>query len=103
MKCDSRNVIYLISYKCCGKQYVGSATGIKERSRIHESGINKGKVRRDVANHLLYVCRSSANIFQYSQLQLIENVSVQNEDEIDKLGKRKILASAIIYLKPRAK
>ena len=27
LKCDSRNVIYLISCKCCGKQYVGSATG----------------------------------------------------------------------------
>ena len=30
LKCDSRNVIYLISYKCCGKQYVGSATSFKK-------------------------------------------------------------------------
>ena len=35
LKCDSRNVIYLISCKCCGKQYVVSATGFKERFRIH--------------------------------------------------------------------
>ena len=30
LKCDSRNVIYLISYKCCGKQYVESATSFKK-------------------------------------------------------------------------
>ena len=30
LNCDTRNVIYLISCKCCGKQYVRSATGFKE-------------------------------------------------------------------------
>ena len=30
LKCDSRNVIYLISLKCCGKQHVGSAFSFKE-------------------------------------------------------------------------
>ena len=60
LKCDSRNVIYLIS---CGKQYVGSATGFKER--IDNSDINTGKVRCGVANHLLNVCHSSASKFEY--------------------------------------
>ena len=45
LKCTSKNVIYLISCKCCGKQYIGSATGFKERFRIHKSDINTGKVR----------------------------------------------------------
>ena len=35
-KCDCRNVIHLTSCKCCGKQYVGSTTGFKERFRIHK-------------------------------------------------------------------
>ena len=85
MKCDSRNVIYLISCKCCGKQYVGSATGFKERFRIHKSDINTGKIRCGVANHLLNVCRSSTSKFEYLQVQLIEKVSVQNDDDIDKV------------------
>ena len=70
LKCDSRNLIYLISCKCCGKQYVGSVTGFKER--IDNSDINTGKVRCGVANHLLNVCRSSASKFEYLQVQLIE-------------------------------
>ena len=85
LKCDSRNVIYLISCKCCGKQYVGSATGFKERFRIHKSDINTGKVRCDVTNHLLNVCRSSASKFDYLQVQLIEKVPVQKDDDIDKV------------------
>ena len=84
-KCDSRNVIYLISCKCCGKQYVGSATGFKERFRVQKKYINTGKVRCGVANHCLNVCRSFASKFQYLQVQLIENVSVQNDEEIDKV------------------
>ena len=85
LKCDSRNVIYLISCKCCGKQYVGSATGFKERFRIHKSDINTGKVRCGVANYLLNVCCSSASKFENLQVQLIEKVSVQNDDNIDKV------------------
>ena len=86
MKCDSRNVIYLISCKCCGsKQYIGSATGFKERFRIHKSDINTGKVRCGVTYHLLNVCRFSASKFQYLQAQLIKIVSVQNDDDIDKV------------------
>ena len=85
LMCDSRNVIYLISFKCCGKQYVGSATGFKGRFRIHKSDINTGKVRCGVPIHLLNVCRSSASKFEYLQVQLIEKVSVQNDDDIDKV------------------
>ena len=72
----------MISGKCCGKQYVGFATGFKERLRIHKSNINTGKVRRGVASHLL---SRSASQFEYLQVQLIEKVSVQNDDDIDKV------------------
>ena len=85
LKCDSRNAIYLISWKCCGKQYVGSATDFKERFRIQKSDINTGKIRADVANHLLNVCLSSTSNFEYLQEQRIENVSVQNGDNIEKI------------------
>ena len=85
LKCDSRNVVYLISCKCCGKQYIGSATGFKERFRIHKSDINTGKIKYGVTNYLLNVCRSSASKFEYLQVQLIEKVSVQNDDDIDKV------------------
>ena len=85
LKCDNRNVIYLISCKCCGKQYVGSATGFEERFRIHKSDIDTGKVRCGVTNHLLNACRSSASKFEYLQVQLTEKVSAQNDDDIDKV------------------
>ena len=38
-----------------------------------------------MANHLLNVCHSSASTFEYLQVQLIEKVSVQNDDNIDKV------------------
>ena len=73
----------MISYKCCGKQYVGFATGFKERFRIHKSDINTGKIRVGVANHILNVCHSSTSKFEYLQVQLIEKFSAQNDDDID--------------------
>ena len=85
LKCTSKNVIYLVSYKCCGKQYIGSAIGFKERFRIHKSDINTGKVRCGVANHLLNVCHSEGNKFEYLQIQLIEQVSVNNSKNINKM------------------
>ena len=85
LKCTSKHVIYLISCKCCGKQYIGSATGFKERFRIHKSDINTGKVRCRVANHLPNVCHSEGNKFKYLQIQLIEQVSVNNCKNIDKM------------------
>ena len=77
--------MYLISCKYCGKQYVESATGFKERFRIHKSDTNTGKVKCGVADHLLNVCRSSASKFEYLQVQLIEKVSVQNDEDINKI------------------
>ena len=38
-----------------------------------------------MANHLLNVCRFSTSKFEYLQVQLIEKVSVQNNDDIDKV------------------
>ena len=75
----------MISWKSCGKQYVGSATGFKEIFRIHKKDINTGKIRVSVANHILNVCRSSTSKCEYLQVQLIEKVSVQNDDDIDKV------------------
>ena len=75
LKCDSRNVIYLISCKCCGKQYVGSVTGFKERFRVHKSDVDTGKVRCGVVNHLLNICRSSASKFEYLQLKLMTTLT----------------------------
>ena len=89
LKCDSRNVIYLISCKCCGKRYVGSANGFKERFRIH-CDINTGKIRCSLLNHLLNVCRSFTSKFEYLQVQLIENVPAQSFG-----GKRKVQAQFI--------
>ena len=77
LKCTSKNVIYLISCKCCGKLYIGSAIGFKERFRIHKSDINTGKVRCGVANHFLNVGHSEGNKFECLQIQLIEQVSVR--------------------------
>ena len=85
LKCTSKNVIYLISCKCCGKQYIGSAISFKERFRIHKSDINTGKVRCGVANHLLNVCHSEGNKFEYLQIQLIEQVFVNNSKNIDNM------------------
>ena len=43
-----------------------------------------------MANHILNVCRSSTSKCEYLQVQLIEKVSVQNDDDIDKFcGKEK--------------
>ena len=85
LECDSRNAIYLTPCKCCGKQYVGSAIDFKEKLRIHKSYINTSKIRCGVANHLLNVCPFSASKFEYLQVQLIEKVSVQNDEDIDKV------------------
>ena len=85
MKFESRSVIYLIFWKCCSKQYVRSATGFKETFRIHKSDINTGKVACGMANHLLNSFCSSARKLEYLQVQLTEKVSVQNDDDIDKV------------------
>ena len=85
LKCDSRNNVYLISYKSCGKQYLGSTTGFEERFRIHKGDRNTDEARCGVWNDLFNVFHSSASNFDYLQVQLIEKVSVQNDDDIDKV------------------
>ena len=77
---------------------------LKRDLEFTKNDINTGNIRCGVANHLLNVCHSSASKFEYLQLQLIEKVSVQNDGDNDSFaGKRKILAVAIIYVKPRVK
>ena len=84
LKCGSGHFIYLIFCKCCGKQYVGSATDFTQRFKIHKSDINTCKIRCGVRNHLLNVSRSSPSKFEYLQVQLRENFCVQNDDNIGK-------------------
>ena len=96
MKCTTNNIIYLLSCKNCGKQYVGSAIKFKERFRIHKSDINTRKIRCGMANHLLNVCCSSFSKFEFLQVQLIEQVFIKNGQDI--MVKGKILASAAIYI-----
>ena len=38
-----------------------------------------------VTNYLLNVCCSSVSKFQYLQVQLLEKVSVQNDEDVDKV------------------
>ena len=83
--CNAKNIIYLIACKCCGKQYIGSATGFKERFRIHKSDINTGKTRCGVAGHLLNVCKSATCKTEYLQVQLIEHVLVREGEDADKV------------------
>ena len=71
LTCNTKNIIYLIACKCCGKQYTCLTTGFKERFRIHKSDINTGKIRCGVAIHLLNVCKSATCKTEYLQVQLI--------------------------------
>ena len=81
----------MIACKCCSKQYIISATDFKERFRIHKSDFSTGKIRRGVASHLLYVCKSATCKTKTMQIQLIEDV-----DEV--LWEReKILGNPTLY------
>ena len=85
LTCNTKNIIYLITCKCCSKQYIGSATVFKERFRIHKRDINTGKVRCEVANHLLNVRKSASCKKEYLQAQLIEQVFARKGEDIDKI------------------
>ena len=85
LKCTTNNIIYLLSCKNCGKQYVGSAIKFKERFRIHKSDINTRKIRCGMANHLLNVCCSSFSKFEFLQVQLIEQVFIKDGQDIEKV------------------
>ena len=84
LTCNTKH-IYLIACKYCGKQYIGSATGFKERLRIHKSDINTGKIRFGVASYLLNVCKSATSKTEYLQVQLIEHVLVREGKDADKV------------------
>ena len=51
LSCNSPNVIYIISCKNCGDQYVGSATDFNTRFRIRKTNIKKKKDRCGTARH----------------------------------------------------
>ena len=85
LTCNTKNIIYLIACKCCGKQYIGLATGFKERFRIHKSDINTGKIRCGVTSHLLNVYKSLTCKTEYLQVQLIEHVFVRQDKDADKV------------------
>ena len=85
INCSTKNTIYLIACKCCGKQYIDSATGFKERFQNHMSDINTGKIRYEVASHLLNVCKSAKCKIKYLQVRLIENVLVREGEDADKV------------------
>ena len=59
-------------------QYIGSATGVKERFQIYKSDIITGKIRYRLASHLYNVCQCSTCETEYLQVQLIEHVFVRD-------------------------
>ena len=93
--CKTKNITYLIACKCCGKQYTCSATGFKEKFRIHKSDINTGKIRCGVASRLLNVCKSASCKTEYLQVYLIQHVFVRDGEGF--VGKEKYIGSAILY------
>ena len=83
--CNTKNITYLITCKCCSKQNIGSAIDFKERFRIHENENNTGKVRCGVANHLLNVCKTAIYKTEYLQVQLIQQVFARKDEDIDNI------------------
>ena len=49
------------------------------------SDINTGKIRYEVASHLLNVCKSAKCKIKYLQLQLIEHVLVREGEDAGKV------------------
>ena len=84
LTCNNKNMIHLITCKCCSKHYIGSATAFKERFRIHKSDINTGKIRCGIANYVLNVSKCAICKTKYLQVQLIEQVVLKKGEGIDK-------------------
>ena len=85
LHCTNSNVIYLISFKLCKEQYVG--TGFKEnvqaRIRVHNS-VRTGKDRCGVAKHFL-IRYTDGNKVRNTEVQPIEKVQNRNYDRKGKL------------------
>ena len=79
--CISSNVIYLISWKLCKEEYVGSALqdNFKPRFRVHKSDVITGKNRCGVAKHSFTKC-TNGNKVENIEVQLIEQVQERNCD-----------------------
>ena len=85
LSCNTKNIIYLIACKCCGKEYIGSATGFKEIFQIHKSDIITGNIRCGVARHLLNVLKSATCKPPYLEVQLIKNVFRGTSEDADRV------------------
>ena len=83
LKCESINVVYLITCSKCLEQYIGSAVKFKTRFRIHKSDIKTKKERCGSARHFNRKCYYDTNPFQYVQVQLIEQIESNSSENIE--------------------
>ena len=74
LNCNSPNVIYIISWKNYGDQYVRSTTGFKARFRIHKSEIRAKKDRCSTGRQFNNKCCDRRNPHIFLEVQLIESV-----------------------------
>ena len=73
LSCNISNVVYIISCKNCGDQYVGSATDFRARFRIHKTGFKTKKDRCGIARHFNNKCCDINNPHIFLQVQLKES------------------------------
>ena len=85
--CNNPDVVYIISCKNCGDQFVGSATDLKARFRIDKSGIKRKKDRCITARHFKNKFCDSSNPHIFLKAQLMEFVQSDINLE-DKLWER---------------
>ena len=85
LTCNTKNTIYMISCKCCSRQYIGIVPGFKERFWFDKSGNNTHEIRCWVASHLSNVCKSAICKIEYLQIQLIEQIVARESEDIDKI------------------
>ena len=83
LKCESINVVYLITCSKCLEQYIGSAVKFKTRFRIHKSDIKTKKERCGSARHFNSKCYHDTNPFQYLKVRLIEQVESNSLENIE--------------------
>ena len=59
----------MVACKCCGKHYIGSGNGFKERFRIHKSDTNTGKREGEDVDQVLW----EKEKYWYAQLFTLTN------------------------------